>query len=69
VSVEQNLQNETSLVLGRYLSPRLYLSYGVDLVESIQTFKLFYTIGDKWTLRTEPYGKDTGADIVYTIVR
>jgi translocation and assembly module TamB len=66
ISVEQNLQNDTSLVLGRYLSPRLYLSYGIGLAEAINTIKMNYTIGDKWTLRTEA-GQARGADLVYTI--
>jgi translocation and assembly module TamB len=66
VSVEQNLQNDTSLVLGRYLSPRLYISYGIGLAEAINTVKMSYTIGDKWTLRTEA-GQARSADLVYTI--
>ena len=43
VSVESDINNDTSLVLGRYLSPRLYVSYGVSLVESINTIKARYT--------------------------
>lgn len=66
ISVEQNLQNDTSLVLGRYLSPRLYVSYGIGLAEAINTIKMNYTIGDKWTLRTEA-GQARSADLVYTI--
>jgi len=65
ISVEQNLQNDTSLVLGRYLSPRLYISYGIGLAEAINTIKMTYTIGDNWTLRTEA-GQARGADLVYT---
>lgn len=68
VSVEQDLQNDTSLVLGRYLSPRLYVSYGLSLAEAIYTIKLNYTIGDKWTVRTEA-GKERSADLVYTLQR
>lgn len=66
VSIEQDLSNETSLVLGKYLSPRLYVSYGISLAESINTIKLRYTLGDRWTLRTEA-GKERSAEIVYTI--
>jgi translocation and assembly module TamB len=66
VSIEQDLSNETSLVLGKYLSPRLYVSYGVSLAESINTIKLRYTLGDRWTLRTEA-GKERSAEVVYTI--
>ena len=47
------IANETSLVLGRYLSPRLYVSYGVSLTEQLNVFKLRYTLGDHWTIRTE----------------
>jgi len=66
ISVESTLSNETSLVLGKYLSPRLYVSYGVSLTESINTFKMRYTLNDRWTIKTEA-GKEIGADLVYTI--
>jgi translocation and assembly module TamB len=66
--VEQDLDNETSLVLGRYLSPRLYVSYGVGLAEAINTIKMRYTIGDHWTVKTEA-GTQRSADLVYTIER
>ena len=68
VSVESGLNNDTSLVLGRFLSPRLYVSYGVSLAESINTIKARYTIGDHWTIRTEA-GTNQSADLVYTIER
>jgi translocation and assembly module TamB len=68
VSVESDINNDTSLVLGRFLSPRLYVSYGVSLVESINTIKARYTIGDHWAIRTEA-GTNQSADLVYTIER
>jgi len=68
VSVETDTNNDTSLVLGRYLSPRLYVSYGVSLVESINTIKAHYTLGDHWTVRTE-IGQAYGADLVYSITK
>jgi translocation and assembly module TamB len=66
ISVESDLSNETSLVLGKYLSPRLYLSYGISLTESINTVKMRYTLSDRWTVKTEA-GKERSADLVYTI--
>ena len=66
VGIEQNLANETSLVFGKYLSSRLYVSYGVSLAESINTLKLRYSINDRWTLRTEA-GKEASGEIVYTV--
>ena len=66
MGVESNIYNETSLVLGRYLSPRLYVSYGISLAEAINTIKMRYTIGDHWTIKTEA-GLVRSADLVYTI--
>src|SRR5262249_26686275 len=53
VSLESDLTNQTSLVLGRYLSPRLYVSYGVALTEQLNVLKLRYSLGDRWTIKTE----------------
>lgn len=66
VGIESSLTNETSIVLGKYLSPKLYVSYGVSLTESLNTLKLRYTLGDHWTIKTE-FGEEGGADLVYTI--
>jgi translocation and assembly module TamB len=66
VGLETDLSNDTSLVLGKYLTPRLYVSYGISLAEAINTLKLRYTIGDRWTIKTEA-GQEQSADIVYTI--
>jgi len=69
VSLETDpMVNETSLVLGRYLSPRLYVSYGVSLTQQLNTFKMRYTLGDHWTIRTE-VGQAYGADLVYSITK
>jgi translocation and assembly module TamB len=66
VSIEQNLANETAVVLGKYLSPRLYVSYGISLTESLNTVKMRYSLSDRWTIRTEA-GRESSADLVYTI--
>jgi translocation and assembly module TamB len=68
VSLETNLNDESSLVLGRYLTPRLYISYGISLTEAINTLRLRYTISDRWTLRIES-GSAQSADLDYTIFR
>jgi translocation and assembly module TamB len=68
VGLETDLTNETSLVLGSYLSPRLYVSYGVSLTEQLNIIKLRYTLGDHWAVKVEA-GQARGADLVYTIER
>lgn len=66
IGIEQNLANETSLVFGKYLSSRLYISYGISLAEAINTIKMRYSFNDRWTLRTEA-GQESSADLVYTV--
>lgn len=60
--------DQASLVMGRYLSPKLYISYGVGLIEAINTFNVRYQISDKLQLKGES-GEHQGADLFYTIER
>lgn len=66
VGIESDIHNQASLVLGKYLSDRLYISYGISLAEAINTLKLRWTISDRWTIKTEA-GQERSADIVYTL--
>jgi translocation and assembly module TamB len=66
ISLESGLDNQTSLVLGKYLSDRIYISYGISFTEQINTLKLRYTLSDRWTIKTE-IGEAKGADLVFTI--
>ena len=59
---------QASLVMGRYLSPKLYVSYGVGLIESFNTIAVRYQISNRWQLKGES-GEHQGADIFYTIER
>ena len=60
--------DQASLVVGRYLSSKLYVSYGVGLIESINTFSIRYQLGKKWQLKAES-GETQSADLFYTIER
>ncbi len=66
ISLQTDLNNETSLVLGKYLSPRLYVSYGVGLTQQLNAIRLRYSLGDHWTIRTEA-GQVRGADLVFSV--
>ena len=66
VGLTQDDDAGTELVIGKYLSPRFYVSYGISLVEEINTLKLRYTIGDRWTISAES-GDENAADIEYRI--
>ena len=60
--------DQASLVIGRYLSPKLYIGYGVGLIESFNKLNVRYQISDKWQLKGES-GENQGADLLYTIER
>ncbi|MGA9853047.1 MAG: translocation/assembly module TamB domain-containing protein [Gammaproteobacteria bacterium] len=57
-----------ALFLGRYLSPRLYVSYGVGLLQPINTVRIRYTLSTRWMLEAES-GFANSADLIYTIER
>lgn len=54
--------------IGKYLSPKLYVSYGVGLFQPGQVFKLLYELGRGFKFSTES-GVHTGGDLLYTIER
>ncbi len=68
VGVQSDSVNGAALVLGKFLSPRLFVSYGISLTEAINTLKMRYTISDHWLLRTES-GEAQAADLEFTIER
>lgn len=68
VSVESDGLDDTSLVLGKFLSPRLFVSYGISLTESINTFKARYSLSERWLLKAEA-GENQSADLEFRIER
>jgi len=66
VGITQDADTGSEFVLGKYLSPRLYVSYGISLVDEINTLKLRYTIGDRWVISAES-GQESAGDIEYRI--
>ncbi len=60
--------DQAQFTLGKYLSPRLYISYGVGLFQPGHTFRLLYDISKHFKLSTET-GVESGGDILYTTDR
>lgn len=61
--------DQAALVIGKYLSPRLYVSYGLGLLEPVNTLRMQYTLSNNWRLETESSGSSSGGDVVFTIER
>lgn len=58
---------QASLVVGKYLSPKLYVSYGLGLFDPVSTVRLQYAINSRWEFVTESSGTASGGDVIYTI--
>ncbi|MFL6259045.1 MAG: translocation/assembly module TamB domain-containing protein [Thermoanaerobaculia bacterium] len=66
---------QASLVVGKYLSPRLYVSYGLGLFQPVSTFNIRYLFSRQWSLQAQQgaaisgTGQATGVDLLYTVER
>ena len=52
--------------MGKYLSSRVYISYGVGLFDPVSTIRLRYLLSNKLTLLAEQ-GRETSADAVIRV--
>jgi translocation and assembly module TamB len=68
VSVERTDTSDTAVTLGKFLSPNLFVSYGVSIAEAINTIKLRYTLNERWSVKAEA-GLEQSTDIEYRIER
>ena len=68
VSVDRTSTSDTSVTLGKFLSPKLFVSYGVSIAEAINTIKLRYTLNKQWSLKAEA-GLEQSADVEFKIER
>ena len=60
--------DQASFYAGKYLSPRLYVSYGIGLFDASSLFRIRYLLSQKWTLQAET-GDRTSTDINYRVER
>jgi len=69
VSVEDSADTQgASLVLGRYLSPRLYVGYGIGLLDQANSVRMRYELTRTWTVEARS-GVNQSADLLYSIER
>lgn len=64
---DQGLES-TTLILGKYLSPKLYISYAYGLFSSVGTVGLDYQLTKKISVEAES-GEAQAIDLIYTIER
>ena len=61
-------QNKAQLVVGKYLTPQLYIGYGIGLYEPISTFRLRYLLSARWSIEAIT-GDQQSTDVLYRIER
>ncbi len=54
----------TALFLGKYLTPKIYVQYGMGLFQNAYVFRLRYDLTQRWKVQTET-GEFSGGDILY----
>jgi translocation and assembly module TamB len=66
-------QEQARLTVGKYLSPKIFVSYGIGLFQPGQVFKLLYDLGKGFKLSTESGSGDganfAGGDVLYQVER
>ncbi|MEY3219430.1 MAG: hypothetical protein RIT27_787 [Pseudomonadota bacterium] len=60
---------KSSLSIGGYVRPDLYVSFGFSLFDESKAFNLRYDINEKWGIETTMGDKDQGVDFSYTLGR
>ena len=64
----QGSVQETALSLGKYLSPRLYVQYGVGLFSPVNTLRMRYIVNRMLTLQVES-AEENRAELLYNAER
>ena len=59
-------QNKAQLVVGKYLSPKLYIGYGVGIYEPISTLRLRYLLTARWSIEAIT-GDQQSTDVLWRI--
>jgi len=59
----------TALMLGKYLTPDLYVGYGVGLLGAVNTFNVKYRLNNRLLFESNSSATGTGADLIYTFER
>jgi translocation and assembly module TamB len=59
--------SQTMLELGKYLTPKLYISYGKSLFDQSQQFRARYSISKRWEVESKVSTTATGGDLLYRI--
>lgn len=60
---------DTSFYIGKYLTPDLYIKYGVGLGDTVNTFLVRYRLATRWLLESTTSSEASGGDLIYSFER
>jgi translocation and assembly module TamB len=56
-----------SVTVGKYVTPKIYISYIIGLLESVNTARILYNISESWSLEAKSSNESMGVDLLYRI--
>lgn len=59
----------TVFVLGKFLTPKIYVGYSVGLLDAVNIFRIKYLLSKSWFVQSESSSIGNGVDLFYTISR
>lgn len=65
----QTKQQNTTVTVGKRLSPRLSVRYIAGINQPTNTFQIRYLLSKYWTVQSTTSSEDSGVDLLYTIER
>ncbi len=60
---------QTTFMLGKYLTPDLYISYGVGLFDAENIFRMRYRLSQHFSVESATSGGNSGVDLHYSLER
>jgi translocation and assembly module TamB len=66
--IEGATKDQAELVAGKYLTPSIFVSYGLGLFKPSNTFRIKYLLSSHWAVQAES-GDANGGDVLYQIER
>lgn len=64
--ITQESSQHTAIFIGKYLSPKFYVKYSMDLFDHSNTLKIRYLLNKFWTIQSVTNTNASGVDVLYT---
>ncbi|MBF0220356.1 MAG: translocation/assembly module TamB domain-containing protein, partial [Gammaproteobacteria bacterium] len=66
IGFSEDTQGESAFFIGKYLTPDLYIRYGISLLEAMEVLTLSYRLSPMWRLESQSSREGSGGDLLFT---